>query len=187
MYLVFLDGSGNTGLNLTHPTSTTYLLMGLAVHGNRIRALEDEMGAVHGSHFGPASHAPDFECKGSDLYRGPGSLRGHGARRAHRALRRAGPAPRPPWRAADLGGDRQPRLAARYREPIHPHKLAFIFMAEQVESFLQGQREFGLIASDEEDVEQQPVEDLRRYKEAGTPFVREPLGLRRIADNVRGG
>lgn len=48
MYLVFLDGSGNTGLNLTHPTSTTYLLMGLAVHGNRIRALEDEMGAVHG-------------------------------------------------------------------------------------------------------------------------------------------
>lgn len=60
-------------------------------------------------------------------------------------------------------------------------------MAEQVESFLQGQREFGLIASDEEDVEQQPVEDLRRYKEAGTPFVREPLGLRRIADNVRGG
>lgn len=99
-----------------------YLLMGLAVHGNRIRALEDEMGAVLGSHFGPASHAPDFECK------------------------------------------------------------------EQVESFLQGQREFGLIVSDEEkDVEQQLVEDLRRYKEAGTPFVREPLDLRRIVDNVRGG
>lgn len=36
-------------------------------------------------------------------------------------------------------------------------------------------------------MEQQLVEDLRRYKEAGTPFVREPLDLRRIVDNVRGG
>jgi hypothetical protein len=185
MYLVFLDGSGNTGLNLTHPTSTVYLLMGLAVHGNRVRALEDEMTAILASHFGPASHAPDFECKGSDLYRGHGPcvamapaerielfgelirLPGrHGARLI--------------WQAID-----KPKLAARYREPMHPHKLAFIYMTEQVELFLRGQKDFGLIVSDEEkEVEQQLVEDLGRYKETGTSFGYSPLDLRRIVDNV---
>ena len=185
MYLVFLDGSGNTGLNLTHPTSTMYLLMGLAVHGNRVRALEDEMTAVLASHFGSASHAPDFECKGSDLYRGQGPC---AAMAPAERIELFGELIRLPgrhgarliWEAID-----KPKLAARYREPMHPHKLAFLFMAEQVEIFLHGQREFGLIVSDEEkDVEQQLVEDLRRYKEAGTPFVREPLDLRRIVDNV---
>ena len=159
--------------------------MGLAVHGNRVRALEDEMTAVLAAHCGAACHAPGFECKGSDLYRGQGPcvamapaeridlfgelirLPGrHGARLI--------------WEAID-----KPKLAARYREPMHPHKLAFLFVAEQVEAFLHGQREFGLIVSDEEkDVEQQLVEDLRRYKEAGTPFAREPLDLRHIVDNV---
>jgi hypothetical protein len=72
MYLVFLDGSGNTGLNLSDPTTTLYLLMGLAAHGDAVRALEDAMSAILEERFGPASRAPGFECKGSDLYRGQG-------------------------------------------------------------------------------------------------------------------
>ena len=85
MYVVFLDGSGNTGLNLSDPTTTLYVLMGLAVHGSAIRSLEDEMSAILARHFGAASRAPGFECKGSDLYRGQGPCAamapGHPSRR----------------------------------------------------------------------------------------------------------
>ena len=185
MYLVFLDGSGNTGLNLSHPTSTVYLLMALAVDGRTARGLEDAMTAILHGRFGPACRTPGFECKGSDLYRGQGPcaamppaerislyaelvglLERHGAELI--------------WVAID-----KPRLAKKYSTPIHPHKLAFIYLVEAVEKFLRGRREFGLLVSDEEkEVEQQLMEDLSRYKETGTSFGYTPLELRCIVDNV---
>ena len=185
MYLVFLDGSGNTGLNLSDPTTTLYVLMGLAVHGSAIRALEDDMSAVLATHFGATCRAPGFECKGSDLYRGQGPCAAMApAERVElfgelvRLLRAHGASVT--WQAID-----KPRLASRYREPMHPHKLAFIYLMEQVERFLRARRDFGLIVSDEEkEVEQQLVEDLSRYKETGTSFGHTPLDLRCIVDNV---
>jgi hypothetical protein len=185
MYLVFLDGSGNTGLNLSHPTSTVYLLMALAVHGRAARGLEDAMTSVLERRIGAVSREPRFECKGSDLYRGQGPcasmppaervaiyaelvglLASHGAELI--------------W----VGIDKQ-RLAARYPNPMHPHKLAFIYLAEEVERFLRSRREFGLLVSDEEkEVEQQLVEDLSRYKETGTSFGYRAEDLRHIVDNV---
>ncbi|HKP77252.1 MAG TPA: DUF3800 domain-containing protein [Longimicrobiaceae bacterium] len=185
MYLVFLDGSGNTGMNLSDPTATIYLLMGLAAHANTVRAIEDAMTDVLASRFGAACRVPGFECKGSDLYRGQGTC-----------------ASMPPAERIDLYGELmdlvvryrthlvwegidKPRLAARYREPMHPHKLAFIYLVEKVELLLRQQRAYGLIVSDEEkEVEQQVVEDLSRYKETGTSFGHTPLDLRCIIDNV---
>jgi Protein of unknown function (DUF3800) len=77
------------------------------------------------------------------------------------------------------------RLAARYRNPMHPHKLAFIFLVEQIERLLREQSDYGLLISDEEkEVEAQVVEDLLRYKEHGTSFGYNPLDLTRIVDNV---
>ena len=61
MYLVFLDGSGNTGLNLTQPTSPLYLLMGLAADGT---PLEDAMTRILAARFGAASAASSTTCTG---------------------------------------------------------------------------------------------------------------------------
>jgi hypothetical protein len=185
MYLVFLDGSGNTGLNLTEPTSPVYLLMGLIAHGNGVRAIESAMNDVLALRFGAATRAPGFECKGSNLYRGDGPCAAMAPeeRIALYAdlvdlIGRFGV--HLVWQAID-----KPLLAARYREPMHPHKLAFIYLVEQVELFLRRQRAFGLIVSDEEkEVEQQLVEDLSRYKETGTSFGHTPRELRSIVDNV---
>jgi hypothetical protein len=185
MYLVLLDGSGNTGLHLAHPTSTAYYLMALAVPGDRARGLEDAATAVLNARFGAACRASGFECKGSDLYRGEGPC----ARM------------RPAERVALYGelmavlathgaeliwiGIDKALLARRYRDPMHPHKLAFIYLLEDVERFLRERREFGLIVSDEEkEVEEQLVEDLARYKEVGTSFGHSPLELTRVVDNV---
>jgi hypothetical protein len=185
MHLFFLDGSGNTGRDLSHASASAYYLMALAVPGGRARALEDSVTSTLGAHFGERCRTPGFECKGSDLFRGEGpcaamppaerialyqALVGlvvaHGARLL--------------WQGIDKA-----RLAARYAHPMHPHKLAFVFLAEQIERYLRGCRDYGLLVSDEEkEVEAQVVEDLLRYKEFGTSMGFEPLDLTRVVDNV---
>jgi hypothetical protein len=185
MYMVFLDGSGNTGLNLSHPTSTVYLLMALAVHGRAARRLEDAMAGVLDRRFGAASRAPGFECKGSDLYRGEGACAALPP--AERVAIYAELVELVAAHGAELiwVGIDKPRLAARYPNPMHPHKLSFIYLVEEVERFLRRRREYGLLVSDEEkEVEQQLVEDLSRYKEAGTDFGYRTEDLRQIVDNV---
>lgn len=185
MYLVFFDGSGNTGADLTHPVLTVHYLVGVAVHGHRARALEDGVGEVLQRWFGPDSRRPGFECKGSDLFRGEGPCSAMGPAdriELYRQLVELVPA-----HGADVlwhGIDKR-RLAGRYPQPMHPHKLAFLFFVEAVERLLRARREFGLLVSDEEkSVEQQVIEDLPRYKEIGTAFGYHPIDLKRVVDNV---
>ena len=185
MYLVFIDGSGNTGMDLAHPTSTAYYLVALAVHGSCARALEDAATELLVRRFGEGCRRAGWECKGSDLYRGQGPCAGMA----------------PAERVALYGellallaehgaeiiwiGIDKPRLAARYTNPMHPHKLAFIYLMEDIERLLRERRTCGLIVSDEEkEMESQVLEDLSRYKEMGTSFGHSPLDLRCIVDNV---
>ena len=68
---------------------------------------------------------------------------------------------------------------------MHPHQLAFVYLVEQVERFLRAAGDYGLLVSDEEkEIEQQVIEDLFRYKQAGTSFGYKPIDLTRIVDNV---
>jgi Protein of unknown function (DUF3800) len=185
MYLVFIDGSGNTGMDLAHPTSTAYYLVALAVHGKHARALEDAATELLVRHFGEECRRPGFECKGSDLYRGSGPCAGmspaarvelYGELLALLTTHQASVG----WVAID-----KVRLARRYATPMHPHKLAFIYLMEQIERFLRARHEYGLIVSDEEKaVESQVMEDLWRYKEMGTSFGYSPMDLTCIVDNV---
>lgn len=185
MYLIYIDGSGNTGLQLNHPTSTIHYLLGLAIPAARARALEDEVTSVLAAHFGAACRAPGFECKGSDMYRGEGPCEKMSAvARITLYERLVSLIPTHGVHVIWHGIDK-PALAARYAHPLHPHKLAFLYFAEDAERFLRKSRSYGLLVSDEEkSVEQQVIEDLPRYKELGTGFGYQPLDLTRIVDNV---
>lgn len=185
MYLIFLDGSGNTGADLSHPTSTIHYLLGLAIPGNKARRLEDDASRILERAFGTACRQPGFECKGSDLYRGEGVCsamppKDRIALYGELVQLLAAHDVSVIWHGID-----KPRLAARYRRPMHPHKLAFLYFAEDVERFLRAHRAYGLLVSDEEkSVEQQVIEDLPRYKELGTAFGYQSLDLTRVVDNV---
>jgi hypothetical protein len=185
MYLIFLDGTGNTGTDLTHPTNTIHYLLGLAIPGENARALEDQVTAVLHGCFGDRCRAPGFECKGSDMYRGEGPCAPMSPAdriALYEQLVRLVPQHGVSviWHGID-----KPRLAQRYRNPMHPHKLAFLYLAEDVERFLRREQQYGLIVSDEEkSVEQQVIEDLPRYKELGTAFGYDPIDLTSVVDNV---
>lgn len=185
MYLFFFDGSGNTGADLTHPTITINYLVGLAIHSDQARPLEDAVTATLEGRFGSACHASGFECKGSDMYRGEGPCAA--MKPADRvALYQCMVDLLPRFGVQVIWhGIHKPALAARYPKPMHPHKLAFLFFAEDVERFLRTKRKYGLLVSDEEkSVEQQVIEDLPRYKQLGTGFGYQPIDLTRIIDNV---
>lgn len=185
MHLIFLDSSGNTGQDLAHPTSSTYFLLALCIPGDHARRLEDQVTQILRQSFGTTCEQPGWECKGSDLYRGEGPCGGMPPAdrialyesllrlvREHNV--------RIVWQGID-----KPRLAVRYVKPLHPHKLAFVYLVEQVERHLRDSQEFGLLVSDEEkEVEQQVIEDLTRYKQIGTSFGHAPIDLTRIVDNV---
>jgi hypothetical protein len=185
MYLIFLDGTGNTGADLTHPTNTIHYLVGLAIPSDRARALEDAVTGVLEAQFGAACHGARFECKGSDMYRGEGPCaQVKPAERIALYQEMVDLLPRFGVRVVWHGIDK-PALAARYAKPMHPHKLAFLYFAEDVERFLRAKKQFGLLISDEEkSVEQQVIEDLPRYKHLGTGFGYQPIDLTRIVDNV---
>lgn len=185
MYLIFMDGSGNTGDDLTHPTLTVHYVLGLAIPGHVARALEDAATGVLERRFGAACRAPGFECKGSDMYRGEGPCAA--MRPADRLALYEELVGLIPAHGADViwHGIDKPRLARRYAHPMHPHKLAFLFLAEDAQRLLQARNDFGLLVSDEEkSVEQQVIEDLPRYKQLGTDFGYKPVDLTRIVDNV---
>jgi hypothetical protein len=185
MYLIFMDGSGNTGDDLTHPILTVHYILGLVIPGHVARALEDAATGVLERRFGVACRARGFECKGSDMYRGEGpcaAMSPADRLALYEELVRLIPAHGVDviWHGID-----KPRLARRYARPMHPHKLAFLFFAEDVQRLLQARNEFGLLVSDEEkSVEQQVIEDLPRYKQLGTDFGYKPVDLTRIVDNV---
>ncbi|HEU0013842.1 MAG TPA: DUF3800 domain-containing protein, partial [Longimicrobium sp.] len=185
MYLVFLDSSGNTGRDLAHPTSAVYYLLALAVPTAQARRLEDAITGVLRARFGSACLDTAFECKGADMYRGEGPC-----------------AAMPPGDRISLYGDLvslvasygarvmwqgidKRHLAHRYERPMHPHTLAFIYLAEDVERFLRRERDVGLLIADEEkEVEEQVIADLARFKTTGTAFGHTSLNLTRIVDNV---
>jgi Protein of unknown function (DUF3800) len=185
MYLIFFDGTGNTGAQLDHPTNTIHYLVGLAIPSNRARALEDDVTAVLTGRFAGACRAQGFECKGSDMYRGEGPCT-HMRPADRVALYEEMVSLLDRHRVSVIWqGIDKPALAARYARPMHPHKLAFLYFAESVERFLRAKNSYGLMISDEEkSVEQQVIEDLPRYKELGTGFGYQPLDLTKIVDNV---
>jgi hypothetical protein len=185
MYLIYLDGTGNTGARLDHPTNTVHYIVGLAVPGGAARALENDVAGVLRDAFGDAIDETAFECKGSDMYRGEGPCERMSVDQRlllYKRLMLLVPKHEVGviWR-----GINKPGLADKYVRPRHPHTLAFLYFAEAVERFLRRKKEFGLLISDEEkSVEQQVIEDLPRYKDLGTGFGYKPLNLTRIVDNV---
>lgn len=186
MYLIFLDGSGNTGTDLRHATSTIHYLLALMIPGGNARALEDRISEVLIGRFGRAAcRAPRFECKGSDMYRGEGPCSTMSA--SERVALYQELVELIPEHGAQIiwRGIHKPALADRYIRPMHPHTLAFQYTVEDIERFLRREEEYGLLISDEEkSVEQQVIEDLPRYKDSGTELGYKPIDLTSVVDNV---
>ncbi len=157
MHLIYLDESGNTGLNLNDPAQPVFVLCAMAVDEHVWQPLEQALAATVQSRFPAQSADPTFEIHASDLRNGTGPFRGvsvperiaardafmdvgqqFGVRLIHRAIekRRYGR-----WSANRFGAGVQ----------INPHVPAFALVARCVDDYLQQLpgKPRGILISDE--------------------------------------
>ena len=74
MHLIYIDESGNTGLNLADPQQPIFVLGALVVPEMSWQAIETELEAAI-AQYGPEGMDKDAEIHGSDLRQGKGAFR----------------------------------------------------------------------------------------------------------------
>lgn len=194
MYLFYVDESGNTSARASE-AEPIHWLVAVAVHVREIRALEAETLALAARFFGERAKEPDFEFHGSDLFSG---------RRECRAL--APDARVEVYRALAsllaahgctlfVRGIRKAALHARAEScrytPEHPHKLAFQFLAERIDEWLQARQPgrgdplLGLVVADEQkEVDREVVRSFARWRDGGTVIGYKARTIRYLVDTV---
>ncbi|HZK82990.1 MAG TPA: DUF3800 domain-containing protein [Humisphaera sp.] len=76
MHLVYLDESGNSGLNLNDPQQPVFTLCAMVVAEEKWQNLETELKGALDSHFPKWRETDGFEIHGSDLRNGSGQFKG---------------------------------------------------------------------------------------------------------------
>jgi hypothetical protein len=157
VYLIYLDESGNTGMNLNDPAQPVFVLCAMAVSEDQWQPLEAELAATVSRLFPAQSASQNFEIHASDLRNGSGPFRGvsvddrvaardalmdvgerYGVRLIHRAIDKKRFAQ---WSARRFGSGVR----------INPHVPAFALVARCVDEYLTQlpQRPRGILISDE--------------------------------------
>jgi len=157
MYLVYLDESGNSGLNLADAEQPVFLLCAMVVAEERWQSLEQGLKELLGRTF-PAWESTDgFEIHGVDLRAGRGPFKGmavadrvafrdawmkvgvaHGVRLIHRHIEKRRYSQ---WLIKTFGGG----------VVINPHVAAFALVARSVDDYLaeHAAKPLGILISDE--------------------------------------
>lgn len=75
--------------------------------------------------------------------------------------------------------------AQKYKYPIHPHNVAFMYLVEKAETFLKNEGKKGLIIMDNnEDRAQGIINDFHSYKRNGTAYGYAKKDIVHLVDSV---
>jgi hypothetical protein len=157
MYLVYLDESGNSGLNLHDPQQPLFALCAMVVDEGNWKALESDLKSCLDTHFGNWKSVHGFEVHAADLRRGTGFFKDvsvddriafrdewmkvgkkHEVRLSFYTVAKKEYAQ---WLAKTFGGG----------IVINPHIVAFALLARCVDNYLQSlnDKPLGMFISDE--------------------------------------
>ncbi|SOD02556.1 Protein of unknown function [bacterium JGI 053] len=199
MYLFYVDESGNTGKH-ADPAEPVHWLSAVALHVSSMRALEADMMALALDTFGERAKEPGFEFHGSDLFSGRRECRGMDADvrvAVYRAL--AGLLAKHRCALFIRGIEKarhQARAARRGYTPVHPHTLAFQFLVEQMDEWLQQRQPrrrtpspahevLGLVIADEQkEVGREVVSSFAKWRDGGTAMGYRQRRIQYLIDTV---
>lgn len=197
MYLFYLDESGNTGVH-ADTAEPVHWIVGLAVHDTRVRALEDEMAALAARVFGDRAREPGFEFHGADIFSGRRECRGIDLT-TRVALYRAICVLAAEFRCTLFirGIDKARHLRRAERRgyhAVHPHTLAFQWVVERMDEWLEKMQPaprvptdqiFGLLVADEQkEVAREVVRSFARWRDTGTAIGHHRRTIRLLVDTV---
>lgn len=199
MYFFYVDESGNTG-NHADPAEPVHWLCAVGVHVTSIRAIEAEMLALATRAFGPRAMEPGFEFHGADLFSGRRECRGMDAEVRVDVYRGLCELLAKHHCALFVRGiekaEHQARAARRGYAAVHPHTLAFQFLLERVDEWLQYRQppsaptafageSLGLVIADEQkEMDREVVYSFARWRNAGTAMGYRARKLHFLIDTV---
>lgn len=186
MHFFYVDESGNTGNNLDSHDQPIHWVVGLGVDVTRIQALEADLLALALRVFRTRARAPDFELHGAAIFSGRDDCRGLSANDRvdlyRDIVRIAGQHECAVFVQGIHKQRHRERAAAKGYTPHHPHRLAFMYLLERIDEWLEGEQpepglfgpatpQYGLIVADEQkEVDREIVARFAYWKDAGTEF-----------------
>ncbi|MGH7481794.1 MAG: DUF3800 domain-containing protein [Longimicrobiales bacterium] len=198
MHLFYIDESGNTGARLDSADQPIHWLIALAVTPRGVRAIENEMAAIAHRWLGALSRSADFEFHGSEIFsgRGPHARFSPGQRVAiydellSLVMKYAC--------SLFIRGIHKQNHRKRADEhgyvPDHPHRLAFMYLMEQLDEWLEGRQpgrlfetdeEFGLVVADEQkEIDRELVKGFASWRGSGTEHGYRARQIRFLIDTV---
>lgn len=168
MQFIFIDETGNSGFDLDNAEQPFHILFGVIIEHKLLPTIQNELLHIAKEHYESFDQS-DFEFKGFDLYKG----------KSFNKNKKVDERIAITEKLLDIFLKYQLKtitiiinkklLKSKYKNPMHPHQLAFRFMVEKFESYLIENQKFGLMVCDEiKEHEQSLIEDLESFKRQGT-------------------
>ena len=169
MQFIFIDETGNSGLDLDNTEQPYHILFGVIIEHKLLPTIQNELLEISKQYYPDIYDKSNFEFKGFDLYKGKSFNKNKNVEeRIEITLKIFNIFNKYKLKTITTIIDKQ-RLKAKYKVPMHPHHLAFRLMVEKFEKYLIPNDKFGLMVCDEiKEHEQSLIEDLELFKKEGT-------------------
>ncbi|MGD2120689.1 MAG: DUF3800 domain-containing protein [Gemmatimonadota bacterium] len=173
----------------------------MAVSPQSVRSIEEGMSALSLRYFGARARHPEFEFHGSHLFQGRGECRDlTPAQRVSLYREIVSLIGRNQGRLFVRGIDKAEhaeRAKERSYQPEHPHKLAFRYLIERIDEWLEARQPegksleegsspvFGLIVADEQkEVDREIIQSFAFWRDHGTGPGYRARGIHYLLDTV---
>ena len=195
MILFFIDESGNTGARLDHPVEVVHWMIALAVDEAWVRTLDRTLYELSCRRFGlqVAGHS-DFELHGSELFGGKGFAEGMSPSDRIACYEEIVQAISANHARILVRGINKPLHAQRAVQhgyvAEHPYTLAFQYLIEQMDEWLEhlertGTPQLGLVIADQQqEVDRRMVHQFNRWTQSGTSRGYRSRSIERLIHTI---
>lgn len=187
MYLFPTDESGNTGWNLDSPDQPIHFLLSLGIHEDKTHEIDRALFRIALDYFPREARNSDFEFHGGYIYRGEGYFNALAPADRIQIYNRLIQVIIDFELPVFVEGIDKRRLKLSSANPPHPFNLAFLYIVERLEEFLESQQPpaNGLILADENrERDRSIISDFDSFKEYGTALGYRPREIKRLLDTV---
>lgn len=201
MYCFYVDESGNTGDNLDDVSQPIHWLLGLAVTPAALQRAEADLLGIAARYCRARAYEAEFEFHGADIYHGVGEFAGLSPAdriRLYGEVLEIIPRHEMHLFCRGLHKPRHKRRAVeKGYTPDHPQVLAFMYLIEALDGWLDGKQPpssltgevgdpvLGLVVADEDRVlDRTIVEKFSWWRRAGTDHGYRAREIRYLVDTV---
>ena len=199
--LFFIDDSGNTGARLDSVEQPVLWLVAIGLSPSQVKTAESRMVGLAFKYFPRRALSPTFEFHGSEIFGGRGIFSSLSSAERVALYRELLAIVRDLEIAVWVRGidkqKHQSRADAKGYTPDHPYQLAFMYLAESLDKWLEGQQTtddpfssdvqpvYGLIVADEQrEMQSELVEKLVIWRQFQTEHGYRVREIRYLIDTI---